>query len=65
MLSAIEVEVVLVFLLRQILHPENEETTSYGGKLECSRKPRAIFGFHNETVNSIGYVVLISSHLPC
>jgi len=37
MLSAIEVEVVLVFhLLRQILHPENKETTSHGGKLERS-----------------------------
>jgi len=62
----IEEEVVLVFhLLRQILYPENKETTSHGGKLERSRKPRAIFGVHNETVNSVGYVVLISSHVPC
>jgi len=34
-------------------------------KLERSRKICAIFGVHNETVDSIGYVVLMSSHLPC
>jgi len=71
MLSAIEVDVVLVSrLLRQILYPENEETigeSRNGGGGErnlnvLSRKTRAIFG---ETVNSIWYVVLMSSYLPC
>jgi len=62
----IEVDVVLVFRpLRQILYPENKETTSHGGKLERSRKPCAIFGIHNETVDSTEYVVLMPSHFPC
>jgi len=70
MLSAlfIEVEVLVSPLLRQILYPENEQDDQRGGNggvARGSRKPRAIFGIHNETVDSIGYVVLISSHLPC
>jgi len=62
----IEVDVVLVFhLLRQILYPGGRPAMGWRVELERSRKPRAIFGVHNETIDSIEYVVLMSSHLPC
>jgi len=66
----IEMDVVLVFhLFRQILYPENEETTGDGangggGKRNLNVVERLVLIF-GETVNSIGYVAPMPSHLPC